>query len=83
MKPHAVYAYGRLLEGADWNMPQESDIAQAKVVCLDPLFARPAARVAETAFNSGIPVVTIDCSYDEVSEFVSDRPAPIRPKGRD
>ena len=57
--------YGRLLEDAAWNMPQESDITQAKVVCLDPFFARPAARVAETAFNSGIPVVTIDCRYDD------------------
>ena len=57
--------YGRLLEDADWNMPQESDITQAKVVCLDPFFARPAARVAETAFNSSIPVVTIDCRYDD------------------
>jgi sugar/nucleoside kinase (ribokinase family) len=35
--------YGRLLEDAAWNMPRESDITQAKVVCLDPFFARPAA----------------------------------------
>lgn len=56
--------YGRLLEEAGWNMPEKIDIAQAKVVCLDPFFARPAACVAETAFNSGIPVVTVDCKYD-------------------
>lgn len=56
--------YGRLLEEASWNMPQENDITQAKVVCLDPFFGRPASRVAETAFNSDIPVVTIDCRYD-------------------
>ena len=57
--------YGRLLENADWNMPQESDIRQAKVVCLDPFFGPPAARAAETAFNSSIPVVTVDCRYDD------------------
>ena len=57
--------YGRLLDDADWNMPQEIDVTQAKVVCLDPFFALPAARVAETAFNSDIPVVTVDCKYDD------------------
>lgn len=57
--------YGRLLEKADWNIPQEIDITQAQVVCLDPFFALPAARVAETAFNSSIPVVTVDCKYDD------------------
>lgn len=57
--------YGRLLEEASWNTPQEIDITQAKVVCLDPFFARPASRVAETAFNSDVPVVTVDCKYDD------------------
>ena len=57
--------YGRLLENADWNLPQEGDITQARVVCLDPFFAHPAALAAETAFKHGIPVVTIDCRYDD------------------
>lgn len=57
--------YGRLLKNADWNIPQESDITQAKVICLDPFFAQPASRVAEIAFNSGIPVVTVDCRHDD------------------
>jgi sugar/nucleoside kinase (ribokinase family) len=57
--------YGRLLEQADWNMPQEIDITQAKVVCLDPFFAEPASRVAEIAFAAGIPVVTVDCKHDD------------------
>ncbi len=57
--------YGRLLEEAAWNQPRESDVAQAKVVCLDPFFSRPASRVAELAFNSSIPVVTVDCMYDD------------------
>lgn len=57
--------YGRLLEDADWNMPRETDITRARVVCLDPFFARPAAQVAEIAFDSGIPVVTVDCRHDD------------------
>jgi sugar/nucleoside kinase (ribokinase family) len=57
--------YGRLLEQADWNMPQEIDITQAKVVCLDPFFAEPASRVAEIACAAGIPVVTVDCKHDD------------------
>ncbi|NNE34782.1 MAG: carbohydrate kinase family protein [Rhodothermales bacterium] len=56
--------YSHLLEEASWNMPQDIDITEAKVVCLDPFFADPAARVAETAFNADIPVVTVDCKYD-------------------
>jgi sugar/nucleoside kinase (ribokinase family) len=56
--------YGRLLEQAEWNMPHDIDVTEAKVVCLDPFFARPAARVAETAFNANIPVVTVDCKHD-------------------
>jgi len=56
--------YGRLLEDADWNTPQDSDITQAKVICLDPFFAQPASRIAEIAYNAGIPVVTVDCQYD-------------------
>lgn len=56
--------YCRLLQDTAWNTPQASDIAQAKVVCLDPFFAQPASRVAEIAFEAGIPVVTVDCQYD-------------------
>ena len=57
--------YGRLLEQADWNRPQEIDITEAKVVCLDPFFAKPASGVAETAFAANIPVVTVDCKHDD------------------
>jgi hypothetical protein len=45
-------------------MPQDIDVTLARVVCLDPFFSPPAFRVAETAFNAGIPIVTIDCKYD-------------------
>jgi sugar/nucleoside kinase (ribokinase family) len=57
--------YTRLLERADWNTPQESDIVQAKVICLDPFFARLAHRVAKIASNANIPVVTVDCRSDD------------------
>ena len=52
--------YGRLLEAATWNSPEESDIAQAQVACLDPFFAEPASRVADIAFHANIPVVTVN-----------------------
>lgn len=57
--------YGRLLANEDWNEPEESDITQAKVICLDPFFAEPASRVAHIAHHADIPVVTVDCRYDD------------------
>jgi sugar/nucleoside kinase (ribokinase family) len=57
--------YGQLLEGGSWNEPVEQDITSAKVVSLDPFFADPARRAAQIAFNAGIPVVTVDCRYDD------------------
>jgi sugar/nucleoside kinase (ribokinase family) len=57
--------YGRLLENADWNMPEESDITRAKVVSLDPFFAEPARRVAAIADGADIPVVTVDCRLED------------------
>jgi sugar/nucleoside kinase (ribokinase family) len=56
--------YCRLLEEAQWNLPQEDDVTAAKVVCLDPFFEEPASRVAEIACAADIPVVTVDCSAD-------------------
>ena len=56
--------YGALLENEEWNTPRDEDIAAANVVCLDPFFARPAARVAEVASGAGVPVVTVDCRLD-------------------
>lgn len=57
-------SYGALLENEHWNMPHAEDVAAAKVVCLDPFFAAPAARVAEIASGAGVPVVTVDCRHD-------------------
>lgn len=56
--------YAALLEKEEWNLPAEEDVAAAAIVCLDPFFAGPAARVAEVAFGAGVPVVTIDCRHD-------------------
>jgi sugar/nucleoside kinase (ribokinase family) len=58
-------SYGRLLENAHWNIPDEDDVAQAKVICLDPFFKEASSRVAEIGFQAGIPVVTVDCRYDD------------------
>lgn len=57
--------YGRLLEEAAWNMPHEDDITQAKAVCLDPFFREASSRVAEIGYRSGVPVITVDCRYDD------------------
>jgi sugar/nucleoside kinase (ribokinase family) len=57
--------YAHLLEGKNWNTPQESDIVRSKVVSLDPFFAQPALRAAQIASKAGIPVVTVDCKYDD------------------
>lgn len=57
--------YGRLLDNVEWNMPQDEDVTQAKVVCLDPFFKEASSRVAELAYGAGIPVVTVDCQYDD------------------
>ncbi len=56
--------YGALQDNEEWNSPREEDITAAGVVCLDPFFTGPAARVAEVAAASEIPVITVDCSYD-------------------
>ncbi len=57
--------YGQLLEDKAWNMPKEQDVLQCRAVCLDPFFKEPALRVAEIAFEADIPVVTVDCAYDD------------------
>ena len=57
--------YGHLLEEAAWNMPVGRDVTEARVICLDPFFSDPASRVARIAFDAGIPVVTVDCKFDD------------------
>ena len=57
--------YGRLLEEEKWNRPHADDIVQSKVVCLDPFFKDASRQVAEIGFDAGIPVVAVDCFYDD------------------
>lgn len=57
--------YGRLLAGKQWNQPHEDDAASAQVICLDPFFSDTSYRVAAIGNKAGIPVVTVDCLYDE------------------
>ncbi|MDX2411093.1 MAG: carbohydrate kinase family protein [Woeseiaceae bacterium] len=58
-------SYSRLLESTNWNTPCEDDVTQAKVICLDPFFKDASSRVAEIGFRESIPVVTVDCRYDD------------------
>lgn len=57
--------YGRLLDEENWNAPQEDDVVQAKVVCLDPFFKEASRRVAEIGHDANVPVVAVDCLYDD------------------
>lgn len=57
--------YCRLQEDAAWNEPHQEDVTQAKVICLDPFFKEASSRVAEIGARAGIPVITVDCGYDD------------------
>ncbi len=57
--------YCRLQEEAAWNMPHEDDVTQARAICLDPFFNEASSRVAEIGARAGIPVITVDCGYDD------------------
>ena len=57
--------YCRLQEDAAWNEPHEDDVSQAKAVCLDPFFKEASYRTAEIGARNGIPVITVDCGYDD------------------
>lgn len=57
--------YIRLLEDKNWNTPHDTDIRQARAICMDPFFEDASSRVAEVGFRAGIPVVTVDCRYDD------------------
>jgi sugar/nucleoside kinase (ribokinase family) len=48
-----------------WNIPRKEDIAQARIICLDPPFKSESAQVARYAVELGVPYVTIDCSYED------------------
>ncbi len=47
-----------------WNIPRKSDIARARIVCLDPPFHEESALVGRYAGALHVPYVTIDCPYN-------------------
>ena len=58
--------YEHLLSGEQtWNTPQKSDIADARIVCVDPPFGEESALVATLAEDLGVPFVSVDCPYDD------------------
>ena len=62
--------YGNLFSaGRKWNIVNEEDIENAKIVCLDPFFKDESKIVSEICIKNRIPYVTVDCRYeDEISQ---------------
>ena len=47
-----------------WNIPHKSDIARARIACVDPPFRAESALVGRYSTELGIPFVSIDCPFD-------------------
>ncbi len=55
-----------------WNIPVKNDIAESKIVCLDPFFYEQSSLVVQYAKQLNIPYVTVDCKYtDEILKKAS------------
>jgi len=50
--------------GRRWNVPEASDIAAARMVCVDPPFGDESLLAGRLAAEHGVPFVSIDCPYD-------------------
>jgi len=58
--------YGELLSMTrKWNIPKKSDLAKARIVCVDPPFQAESALIGTYAVELGVPFVSIDCPYDQ------------------
>ena len=58
--------YIDLLSGdRKWNIPRKADVAQARLVCVDPPFGRESALAGQYAAELNIPFVSIDCPFDQ------------------
>ncbi len=58
--------YGKLLSKTRrWNVPVKSDIAQSKMICLDPFFYQGSSVVNRYAKQLNIPCVTVDCQHSD------------------
>lgn len=56
--------YIALLSGErKWNIPRESDIAGARMACVDPPFREESALVGDLAKRLDVPFVSIDCPF--------------------
>ena len=64
--------YAQLLQEKSWNLPQRSDVQNAKVVCLDPFFGNASLQAANFAKGLNKPIVTVDCKYDDPIFMASD-----------
>lgn len=49
-----------------WNIPKRVDIANARIVCVDPPFRDESTLVGQYAVEEGIPFVSVDCAYDQL-----------------
>ena len=57
--------YSQLSKEKSWNMPNEADIENASLICLDPFFEKASLQVAEFAAKHQKPFVTVDCKFDD------------------
>lgn len=48
-----------------WNIPEQADLAGARIVCVDSPFHAESAMVGAYAAELGVPFVSIDCPYDQ------------------
>jgi sugar/nucleoside kinase (ribokinase family) len=64
--------YGELLATTrKWNIPRKSDLAKARIVCVDPPFQAESALVGAYAIELGVPFVSIDCPYDQALSYAA------------
>lgn len=52
-----------LAAGRKWNVPRKTDIAGARIACVDPPFREQSAAVGRLAASLGVPFVSIDCPF--------------------
>jgi sugar/nucleoside kinase (ribokinase family) len=48
-----------------WNIPRKTDLARARIACVDPPFGAESALVGSYALELGVPFVSIDCPYEQ------------------
>jgi sugar/nucleoside kinase (ribokinase family) len=56
--------YEDLLRRRAWNPPSRQDIANARIVMLDPFFGEESAQAAQWCVDAGVPYVTVDLVPD-------------------